>query len=540
MARYKETIIIPDAMAWRIQHYLEHEPKDEDECLGEDETICDGVKFQDGTQMDIKCCGVQYLDEPCRSNKAWTEAVLFDRNGSEIACTDVSDSYLGEWTLEHAGNTYTCIVKNEKAVQKEKFEQECYGAYQLDWMMSHGYSLKDLYGIMAGIASETIETDPLLIPEDGDAMGHLMEGCEEQFHDSGFGSGSLYVCKEKFLGAEFLDGDYMRHLLSSMPDPDKKISFWKQEYGKAVHISWNWPRSKFSMETTAGTLLAYESADPGQPGICVMLQPDGYEEEIDLAYISVYQDPEIRTPYNEGPKDVSIMVYGNVYSEDYTEKVMIRRSDIDQIDNLTPIGTRSNKEAKKTKLKSGTEERTVDGAEADSPDHQRITREMVAMAYNKGVVKVTDQAEMYGCPGTACVIGQNGFYLRDDRAEEMTAREYISNVPKEDIIDKIFHALDDDGGMRTEFEGEYDYYFTVIYDSMVKDYSDLYDIEAIRVLVDHAIAERYPYFDIVEDSQEYGNGLMVIGYSSLKAKRGEEDGEVGHYCIDLDDPESWK
>ena len=47
-------------------------------------------------------------------------------------------------------------------------------------------------------------------------------------------------------------------------------------------------------------------------------------------------------------------------------------------------------------------------------------------------------------------------------------------------------------------------------------------------------------FDIVEDSQEYGNGLMVIGYSSLKAKQGEEDGEVGHYCIDLDDPESWK
>lgn len=43
----------------------------------------------------------------------------------------------------------------------------------------------------------------------------------------------------------------------------------------------------------------------------------------------------------------------------------------------------------------------------------------------------------------------------------MTASEYVSNVPKEDIITEIATALDDFCGDET-FEDEYNYYFAII------------------------------------------------------------------------------
>ena len=80
--------------------------------------------------------------------------------------------------------------------------------------------------------------------------------------------------------------------------------------------------------TSAGVLRAYRSTDPGQPGICVTLQPAGYDCEIDMSYVSVYEDPEYMTSDGERPVDVSIMTYGDAYSEDYTNKVLIRREDV--------------------------------------------------------------------------------------------------------------------------------------------------------------------------------------------------------------------
>ena len=105
--KYTKTLKINKAEADLIHHYLTEEPKDWDECLDEDDTIAYSVKFEDGKEMDIKCCGVQYNEG--ESNLAWTEAVLFD-NGSEICCSEPSDEYLGEWELEEDGNVYAVNV----------------------------------------------------------------------------------------------------------------------------------------------------------------------------------------------------------------------------------------------------------------------------------------------------------------------------------------------------------------------------------------------------------------------------------------------
>ena len=85
---------------------------------------------------------------------------------------------------------------------------------------------------------------------------------------------------------------------------------------------------KLEVTTSAGILRAYKSADPGQPGIYVMFQPAGYDYEIDMSYISVYEDSDYRTKDNEREVDVVIMTYGDCHTEDYTRKDIIRREDI--------------------------------------------------------------------------------------------------------------------------------------------------------------------------------------------------------------------
>ena len=110
--RFEEKLRVSKEEVEMINHYLHDEPKDASACLGEDETIIHTVSFENGIEMDIKCCGVQF--EEVESNLAWTEAVLF-KNGSEVCCTEASDEYLGEWILEYNGDEYVVKVLQVEA-----------------------------------------------------------------------------------------------------------------------------------------------------------------------------------------------------------------------------------------------------------------------------------------------------------------------------------------------------------------------------------------------------------------------------------------
>jgi hypothetical protein len=108
MAIYKATIKISKKEADFIRKALDYEPKcEEDMLMGEDDVICYTANFPNKHFMDIKCVGVQFSEGSC--NTAWTEAVLFD-NGAEVACSEVSEDYLGEWELEDGNDTYVVNV----------------------------------------------------------------------------------------------------------------------------------------------------------------------------------------------------------------------------------------------------------------------------------------------------------------------------------------------------------------------------------------------------------------------------------------------
>ena len=117
----ESTVEIPESRLKEIDHYLTDEPVSADDCLSEDDTIIYTARFANGYEMDIKCCGVQFYDEPDETNTAWCEAVLFNPNGVEVA-NEIGDGTLrGDWTVEHNGTAYIAhiVAKGIKSAQEE-------------------------------------------------------------------------------------------------------------------------------------------------------------------------------------------------------------------------------------------------------------------------------------------------------------------------------------------------------------------------------------------------------------------------------------
>lgn len=101
---YRQILKLPVAELSTINKYLNAEEKKDFQ--GNNNTIVHTAGFPNGMQMDIKCCGSQ-------EGPSWAEAVLFNRYGQEVACTEVRESYTGSWTLLYGDVVYTVDVMQE-------------------------------------------------------------------------------------------------------------------------------------------------------------------------------------------------------------------------------------------------------------------------------------------------------------------------------------------------------------------------------------------------------------------------------------------
>ncbi len=207
--------------------------------------------------------------------------------------------------------------------KKEDFELKCYHAYQLDWMMSHGFTIDDVMNALKQSLMDQIDSDNEVI-ESGKRMNLFFQCAEEEFlNESGFGEGSMYTCLGEFLDHEYMDIDYMKHLLNSLPEKEEMTYLY--EYYTSYRLS---VVPDLQVETEAGIINVYKNSDSGNPGVQVLLQPAAYEDEIDVAGVSVYKEPGYRTKDNEGDMDVVIHSYGDAFDENYTHKEIIRRDDV--------------------------------------------------------------------------------------------------------------------------------------------------------------------------------------------------------------------
>ena len=90
-----------------------------------------------------------------------------------------------------------------------EFKRRCYELYQLDWMMTHGYSLQDAFNVLReGYVEGCAEGDI----DGGTGCDDDFDYMEEYFEEQGF-NGSIFACEEEFYDCEYQDVEYMEYLL---------------------------------------------------------------------------------------------------------------------------------------------------------------------------------------------------------------------------------------------------------------------------------------------------------------------------------------
>ena len=95
----EKTIYIGEKRAETIEKYLRGK-----ELQGMGVSLSETAVFPDGFSMDIRCCGTDV--------DSFTEAILYDREGKEVALTEPCDVFTGCWELEDetTGTTYRVHV----------------------------------------------------------------------------------------------------------------------------------------------------------------------------------------------------------------------------------------------------------------------------------------------------------------------------------------------------------------------------------------------------------------------------------------------
>ena len=99
MTEYRAEISIKSYVADMVPKWLRGTRR-----LDESETIIRNVRFPDGNVFEVKLCG---------GDLAWAEAALYGPNGSVLEYTEPSESFFGEWTIEHGGVRYVVNVVAE-------------------------------------------------------------------------------------------------------------------------------------------------------------------------------------------------------------------------------------------------------------------------------------------------------------------------------------------------------------------------------------------------------------------------------------------
>ena len=200
---------------------------------------------------------------------------------------------------------------------QEQFEDKCYGAYQLDWMISHGYTLDDYRKNLSDLAGEAIEDDTDDIPTNADEMTSLIENADTSFQEEMGFCGSLFACKDEFLDAEYLDPDYMDGLLSVMNDSKQYKTMWERFTGLKLKVTNTLiPGPTYNMPIKNGHLDIFVSQDPSYPGIDIQYISD---KEDKLPDNELHTRPRVLIENNESV--LRAVVWADPSQEDYTDTI---------------------------------------------------------------------------------------------------------------------------------------------------------------------------------------------------------------------------
>ena len=106
---YTKTLVVPDFRARDLERMCQE--ADSSTKKGEVE-FDEEVVFIDGSRVAIQVIGCGE-DDP-----AWTQAVLFSPEGEELGCSEVGESFLGEYTVQYQDTKYTVVVAATSEVRE--------------------------------------------------------------------------------------------------------------------------------------------------------------------------------------------------------------------------------------------------------------------------------------------------------------------------------------------------------------------------------------------------------------------------------------
>lgn len=216
------------------------------------EIILEPIDTLKGT-IDYICDELSKLTQMEKDEEKKINLSLDLNNPEYIMVTKETENvFLCAWYRKSGRNSFYCKAQDPKMhldvremvmimsdlYLKEAFEDKCYKAYQLRWMLEHGYSLDDLYKVMLKYEKEMFDPDDFRA-SDG-SMAYEMEFDESDLERSamqardiflfeqGFGSAIVFAGKNEFLNEEYRKADYMDELLSMMPDSEKLKADYKK------------------------------------------------------------------------------------------------------------------------------------------------------------------------------------------------------------------------------------------------------------------------------------------------------------------------
>lgn len=140
-----------------------------------------------------------------------------------------------------------------------------YQRYQLAWMLTHGITVQDIYKACAEAANENIE-------DKGPNATFKADDFRDYLEEHGFGSGSLWVCFDEFMGCEYQDKSYMRSILQYSGGSEDLYAAYLRDIGEEV-VPWIDAVKLLNEAVDAGVLLK----DP-ETGKIVVVFVEGDEE----------------------------------------------------------------------------------------------------------------------------------------------------------------------------------------------------------------------------------------------------------------------
>ena len=203
-------------------------------------------------------------------------------------------------------------------MNEQQFQHKCYKAYQLQWMLSHGETLTELANTIIDIACETmaIDDDYTVVSSEKE-LRQLMKQSYGEFIDNVGFCGSLFVCEDEFLQAEYLTPCYMFDLLSQMADSTECKKLWTKFTGLALPDPQELQQNcEYHMPIKNGKLNISTMPDSAYPGLDIEYESD---KDASVPDDTVFTKPRVLIENNENV--LRAIIWGDRNNEDYSNAI---------------------------------------------------------------------------------------------------------------------------------------------------------------------------------------------------------------------------